>query len=213
MRRWHRYSLKDGTSFLQNAQAVTFDLGTDEKLTGRQRHGSQLTWDKSKKKFIKGSGEGADNVKMIRTESGTKLPATYRSGRFDSWKQKTRVKLPRAGEQELQPRGQPGEGAAGRFFKHRSQMEAQPLDPRHINYERKFRTAMKKASTGQVDDSQGGGEVKLPRKGARYGGKSVGRVKSELKSAALIRKDRKVKEIRRARNGRPARKGKGTKGR
>ncbi|KAG8985025.1 ATP-dependent RNA helicase dbp10 [Tulasnella sp. JGI-2019a] len=201
------YSLKDGASFAQNAQSVTFDLGTDEKLTGRQRHGSQLHWDKKNKKFVKGTGEGADNIKMIRTENGTKLPASYRSGLFDKWKLKNHTKLPRAGEQELlsqsQTGGSLGSGGGSRFFKHKSQTEAKPLDPKHINYERKFRQQMKKIANAQGDTLEGE-PVKLPRKGARFGGKPMSHVKNELKSAAVIRKDRKSKEKRRARNGQPA---------
>ncbi|KAG8849344.1 ATP-dependent RNA helicase dbp10 [Tulasnella sp. 330] len=207
------YSLKDGASFAQNAQSVTFDLGTDEKLTGRQRHGSQLHWDKKNKKFVKGTGEGADNVKMIKTENGTKLPASYRSGLFDKWKLKNRTKLPRAGEQELSGQGQAGGSSAGgsggsRFFKHKSQTEAKPLDPKHVNYERKFRQQTKKIANAQGDGSEGG-PPKLPKKGARFGGKPMSHIKSELRSAAVIRKDRKSKEKRRARTGRPAKKGKG----
>jgi DBP10CT (NUC160) domain len=44
---------------------------------------SRNNWDKKKKKFVKGNGTGANNVKLVRTENGTRLPATYRSGRFD----------------------------------------------------------------------------------------------------------------------------------
>lgn len=40
-----------------------------------------LTWDNKKKTFLRGSGIGSDNKKMIKTESGVKLPATYKSGR------------------------------------------------------------------------------------------------------------------------------------
>lgn len=204
-----RYSLKDGTSFTQNARNVTFDLGTDEQAFGRQRPASsQLRWDKSKKNFVKGTGEGADNVKMIRTEGGTKLPVTYRSGMYDKWKQKTRVKLPRIGEQELQPGSGSGSGASagGRHFRHKSQTEAKPLDPKNVNYERKFRVATKKAANAAAGDPEGPGP-KLPRKGAGFGGKPISRVKNELKTAAHIRKDRKQKEKRQARTGRPSRKG------
>ena len=80
------YSLNDGaSSFAKQASNVAFELEGDEG-DGKRKRQNTLTWDKKKKKFIKGDGVGADNVKMIRTESGTKLPATYRSGRFDEWK-------------------------------------------------------------------------------------------------------------------------------
>jgi DBP10CT (NUC160) domain len=54
---------------------------------------SGKNWDK-KKKFLKGDGTGANNVKLVRMENGTRLPATYRSGRFDEWKSQHRVNLP-----------------------------------------------------------------------------------------------------------------------
>ena len=47
----------------------------------------------------------------------------------------------------------------------------------------------------------------LNSKKSRYAGKSMGRVKSELKSAEQIRKAREVAERKRARNARASRKG------
>ncbi len=107
-----RYSLTDGATFAEQARGATFDLAGDEGVAQRKRN--HLTWDKKKKKFIQGDGAGADNVKMVKTESGTKLPATYRSGRFDEWKAKARVSLPRVGETENEASRAP----RGHKFKH-----------------------------------------------------------------------------------------------
>ena len=70
-----------------------------------------MHWDKKKKRFVQGDGVGADNVKLVRTESGQRLPATYRSGRFDEWKQRSHASLPKVGEQESESvnRGRPGQ--------------------------------------------------------------------------------------------------------
>ncbi|KIO16307.1 hypothetical protein M407DRAFT_190439, partial [Tulasnella calospora MUT 4182] len=66
------YSLDHGMSFAQNARSAVLNMELDEP-TSRKR--KMMKWDRSKKKFV-GEGEGADNVKLIRTENGTRLPAT-----------------------------------------------------------------------------------------------------------------------------------------
>ena len=45
-----------------------------------------MKWDRRKKRFTAGIVTGADNKRIIRTENGTQLPASYRSGRFDKWR-------------------------------------------------------------------------------------------------------------------------------
>ena len=52
---------------------------------------SQLRWDRKKKRFLTGDAVGADNKRVIRTESGAFLPATYRSGRFEIWQAQKRA--------------------------------------------------------------------------------------------------------------------------
>lgn len=169
-----------------------------------------MTWDKKRKKFVQGDGVGADNVKLVNTESGVKLPATYRSGRFEEWKSKNRKSLPRVGEAESSRGGQ-----GGKRYLHTKVVAPKQLDKTHVNYERKARQRKKKdadaSGAGEGEESQ-----QQPRKGGkkavlgrRYGGKTVGRVKSELKTVDQIRKARKVAEHRKAKNARPSRKGKG----
>jgi ATP-dependent RNA helicase DDX54/DBP10 len=202
----HRYSLTDGATFAQQAQGATFDLTNDEGAAERKRR--QLNWDKKKKRFVQGDGIGADNVKMVKTESGTKLPATYRSGRFDEWKAKMRVSLPRVGEAEDEStRRRPSQDS--RRFKHTKVVEAKPLDKLHKDYDRKVRQIKKR------DDGAGGGREstkptpstgKKTKAGGRYGGKPAGKIKSELKTVEQIRKGRKVLEKKRTKNARPTRK-------
>lgn len=204
-----RYSLRDGASFVEQARNATFDLAGDEALLD-QRKRKQVTWDKKKKKFVQGDGVGADNVKLVKTESGAKLPATYRSGRFDEWKSKNKKSLPRVGETE----GSQG-GRAGKRYLHRKVSEPKQLDKSHVNYERKSRQRKRK-ETGEDGAGRGEDPRQQPRKGGkkavlgkRYGGKTVGRVKTELKTVDQIRKSRKVAEHRKAKNARPSHKGKG----
>ncbi|KAH9978704.1 P-loop containing nucleoside triphosphate hydrolase protein [Lactifluus volemus] len=94
------YSMRDGETFAEQAKHATFDLAGDEGVAAQKRARSKMTWSKKKKNF------------MVKTESGTKLPATYRSGRFDEWRNKARVSLPRIGEAE--PEQEAGGGWSGR---------------------------------------------------------------------------------------------------
>ncbi|CUA66773.1 hypothetical protein RSOLAG22IIIB_00221 [Rhizoctonia solani] len=221
------YSLRDGATFAEQARNATFDLTNDEALTGRQRHDKQLNWDAKKKKFVKGSGEGADNVKIVKTESGARLPASYRSGRFEEWKAKTKVWLPKVGEAESERRGMGGAKSgrlAGKKFVHQGKAEAKPLDPLTLGYERKLRQMKKRGEKEKAfetdNDASGGRNVKggKPGKkekkvksamGRRYGGKTMGRVKNELKNADQIRKSREAMAKKKAKNARPSKKGKG----
>ncbi|THH08381.1 hypothetical protein EW145_g2741 [Phellinidium pouzarii] len=206
------YSLRDGASFAEQARGATFDLAGDEGVAGRQKRNGQLNWDKKKKKFVKGEGEGADNMKIVTTESGTRLPATYRSGRFDEWKAKMHVHLPRVGEEEAEGiRHHTGPG--GKRFKHQGAKPAKPLDKLSTDYERKVRQLKKAKEAGgrEAPEISPGGKKGMANKNgkSRYGGKAIGRVRSELKSADQIRKSREVVERKRAKNARPtSRKGK-----
>ena len=199
-----RYSLRDGETFAEQARHATFDLAGDEGKLAQRRAQSKVIWNKKKKKFVRGDGTGSDNVKMVRAESGVKLPASYRSGRFDEWRVRSRVSLPRIGE------AVPDRRAPDRKrFKHTSTTAAKPLDKLTTNYERRARVQNK----AEAVDAVSAGEP--TRKGRhttarRYGGKSLGQVHSEIKSAEQIRKVRKVVEKRKAKNARPSRKkGKG----
>ncbi|KAJ3533905.1 hypothetical protein NM688_g7217 [Phlebia brevispora] len=195
------YSLRDGASFAEQAKGVTFDLAGDDAVQERKRR--ELRWDKSKKKFVKGTGEGADNVKLVKTESGIKLPATYRSGRFDEWKAKSRVSLPRVGETESSS-GHRSSGPGGRKWKHKQNATPKPLDKLRTDYERKSRQQKKRQGEGEPEPPASKGKGMGKKLGGRFNGKTVGRVKNELKTVDQIRKSRQVAEKRKAKNARPS---------
>jgi ATP-dependent RNA helicase DDX54/DBP10 len=166
-----------------------------------------MTWDKKKKKFIKGDGVGADNVKLVKTENGTRLPATYRSGRFDEWKAQSRVSLPRVGEIENdRTPNRRNSGPGGKRFKHNKIATGKPLDKRNTDYERKMRQFKKREDGGEKVDPQSTASKKGKTTGIRYKGKPMGRVKNELKTSEQIRKGRKILDQRRAKNARPSKK-------
>ena len=211
-----RYSLRDGASFVEQARNVAFDLTGDE-AAAQERQRRELKWDKKKKRFVKGTGEGADNVKLVRTESGVKLPITYRSGRFDEWKAKSRLSLPKVGEAEPGGLRYSGGGPGGRKYLHKQVVAAKPLDRLRGDYDRKVRQ-LKKGGRSDEDETpvrgassrpppdQGKGQAK---KRGKFGGKPMGKVKSELKTVDQIRKSRKLAEQKRLKNARaPRKKGK-----
>ncbi|KAE8250468.1 hypothetical protein A4X13_0g4697 [Tilletia indica] len=87
------YSLANaaGSSFVEQARLATFGLTTDEATLGTQtQRVNAQRWNTKKSKFIRGDGVGADNKKLIRTESGARLPASFRSGRWEEWKKEKR---------------------------------------------------------------------------------------------------------------------------
>lgn len=116
------YSLTNGDgNFVEQARNATFSVGgNDEGKVARfgvqSQAPNQARWDVKKKKFIKGDGTGSDNQKIIRTESGTKLPASFRSGRFDEWRKKQRMDLPKVGEREDEKIVGTARGLAGGQF-------------------------------------------------------------------------------------------------
>jgi hypothetical protein len=63
-------------------------VNNDEGGVLRASRPSQLKWDRKKKKMVSTDQVGADNKKMIRSESGALLPASYKSGRFEEWRKK-----------------------------------------------------------------------------------------------------------------------------
>ncbi|WVQ97778.1 hypothetical protein IAU59_004892 [Kwoniella sp. CBS 9459] len=91
------YSLQSGASTTEALRTSTLDLTADEGAGPKAQKASQLRWDRKKRKFVKNASE-SDGVKMIRTESGAMLPATYNSGRYNEWKARQRHRMPnRAG--------------------------------------------------------------------------------------------------------------------
>lgn len=202
-----RYSLRDGASFAEQAKHATFDLTTDEGKAAQKRRDSQLKWDRKKKKFIKGGGIGADNVKLIKTESGAKLPISYRSGRFEEWKNKNRADVPKVGELESSRTAFHRRPNGSKKFQHSKISTAKPLDKLAHDYERKLRITKKKEEKGSVESGAPSIGKSKPGKNTRWKGKSLGRVKNELKTVDQIRNQRSMIEKKRAKNARPTKRG------
>ncbi|WVR04397.1 hypothetical protein IAU60_001399 [Kwoniella sp. DSM 27419] len=83
------YSLKSGASLPETMAAGTLEMTADEGAGVKAQKASQIRWDRKKRKFVN-NGANPDGVKMVRSESGALLPASYSSGRFQEWKAKRR---------------------------------------------------------------------------------------------------------------------------
>ncbi|KAK0880803.1 hypothetical protein LTR87_005296 [Friedmanniomyces endolithicus] len=94
-----------GTSshFVNAAKDATMDLAQDESSAFKEASKPGMRWDKKKKDYVRRENDedGSKGQKFIRGESGQKIPASFRSGRFDAWRKANKVeRMPRVGELE-----------------------------------------------------------------------------------------------------------------
>jgi ATP-dependent RNA helicase DDX54/DBP10 len=184
------YGIRSGTdsNFVEAAKDVTMDLANDElKSFAEPSRARGLRWDKKSKKYVSKANDtdGSKGTKMIRGESGQKIPASFRSGRFDAWRKANKVeRLPKVGEMERS--NAHFANAGGKRFKHRMEKAPKNAD--------KFRDDYVKRKK-RVDEAKERGVGRFAVKG-----------KNELKGVDDVRKARKLKERRREKNARPSRK-------
>ncbi|XP_033190645.1 ATP-dependent RNA helicase DDX54 isoform X1 [Bombus vancouverensis nearcticus] len=87
-------------SFNTEADKVQMDLTADNEES--QRFQAQIKkWDRKKKKMITVNSER--KVNKIRTESGVWIPASYKSNRYTSWKEKSKVDATNDDDSEEEP--------------------------------------------------------------------------------------------------------------
>lgn len=73
------------------AKRASLELGADdEKGLYMATKTSKNVWDRKKKKFVS-SQSGQPKVKRIRTEDGGWMPMSYKSGRYERWKQRQNI--------------------------------------------------------------------------------------------------------------------------
>jgi hypothetical protein len=84
-----RFSLSEEGSFSSQLRGATVDMAPDEGGRARAQKASQLQWDRKRKRFSR-APLNSGNEKMIRSESGALLPATFNSGRFETWKKRAK---------------------------------------------------------------------------------------------------------------------------
>lgn len=177
------------SNFLTAARHVAMDLTNDDGAKGfaETSRPSGMRWDKKQKKYVSRANDddGSKGAKMIRGESGQKISASFRSGRFEAWKKSNKIaRLPRTGETE-NPSPKAG---GGRKFRHKDEKAPKEADKYRDDYHKKKKLVE-------------------AAKEKRLGRFSNGKGKMEVRGAEDIRKERGKKEMKREKNARPARKG------
>ena len=178
------------SNFLEAARGVTMDLNNDDsaKAFAEPSRPNGMRWDKKSKKYVArvNDEDGSKGSKMIRGESGQKIAASFRSGRFDAWKRANKVgRLPRTGDSESSQTKT--SLAGGRRFKHKSEQAPKDADKFRDDFHKKRRKveAAKEKRIGRFREGAG---------------------KNEIRGMDDVRKQRGLKERRRDKNARPGRK-------
>ncbi|KAF2667610.1 DEAD-domain-containing protein [Microthyrium microscopicum] len=177
-----------GSNFLLDAKDATMDLANDESRGFADASRPKMRWDKKGKKYVNtvNDEDGSRGAKYVRGESGLKIAASLRSGRFDAWKKTNRLeRMPRVGEKETAAQRSSANSRPGKTYRHKGEKAPKEADKYRENYltQKKRVTEAKENRIGQFKDGMG---------------------KNELRSVNDVRKDRKLKERRQARNGRPS---------
>ena len=175
-----------GNSFLSAARSATMDLANDDGAKGfaKPNRPSGMRWDKKSKKYVAriNDEDGSKGRQMIKGESGQKIAASFRSGRFDAWRKSNRVqKLPRTGENESGLNI--SDNRVGKRFKHKAEKAPKEADKYRDDFHRRKKMVEK---------------AKEERRGRFKDGKG----KSEIRGIDDVRKERGIKEKRRDKNAR-----------
>ncbi|KAM3164530.1 ATP-dependent RNA helicase DBP10 [Lachancea thermotolerans] len=179
--------------FTNEAANATFDLHNDDKV---QNHKQVATtkWDKKRQKYV--NTQGLDNKKYIMGESGHKIPASFRSGKFDEWSKARKLGPLKVGAKESSTTAKmlsnptaEGQRSIGGRFKHNKVRAPKLPDKHRDDYHVQKKKVEKAVSSG------------IPVKGYNAPG-----MKSEMRSTQQIYKERVAKEKKRAKNARPAKK-------
>lgn len=178
----------NSNNFVLAARDVAMDLATDEGTKGfaQPSRPGGMRWDKKSKKYVARANDedGSKGAKMIRGESGQKIAASFRSGRFDTWRKSNKIdRLPRTGEAETASNRANG-GGGGKRWKHKRDDAPKDAD--------KYRDDFYKRKK-MVD------KAKEERRGRFREGKG----KNEIKGVDDVRKERGMKERRKEKNARP----------
>lgn len=173
------------SGFLEAARDAVMNLANDDgaKSFAAPTRAKGLRWDKKSKKYVSKANDedGSRGAKMIKGESGQKIAASFRSGRFDAWRKSNKISSapPRTGQAESATPQQ------FHKFKHRQERAPKPEDKfRDDYYKRKKRLELAKEK--------------------RIGRFQEGGAKREIKSVDDVRKQRRLKEKRREKNARPS---------
>lgn len=175
------------TNFVSAARAAEMSLVNDELQGFADASKPRMRWDKKGKKYVNTTNDedGSKGTKMIVGESGQKIAASFRSGRFDDWRKANKVKMPRVGEIEAPNRTASHNN--GPRYKHKAEKAPKQADRYRDDYH------VQKQRVAEAKEK-------------RIGAFKDGGAKSELKNTDALHKERKLQERRKAKNARPAKK-------
>jgi ATP-dependent RNA helicase DDX54/DBP10 len=180
---------REASNFVEAARGAQMDLTNDEsKGFAEASKAKGMRWDKKAKKYVArvNDEDGSKGAKMIRGESGLKIAASFRSGRFNEWRKANKIgRMPRIGETESQTR--PMQQNGDRRYKHKAEKAPKEADRYRDDYhvQKKRVQEAKEKRIGKFKDGSG---------------------KSELKGVEDVRKQRNLEEKRREKNARPSKK-------
>ncbi|KAL5393369.1 ATP-dependent RNA helicase dbp10 [Paraphaeosphaeria sporulosa] len=180
---------QQASNFVESARAAQMDLTNDESRGFAEASKARgMRWDKKSKKYVAkvNDEDGSKGAKMIVGESGLKIAASFRSGRYDDWRKSNKVgRLPRVGE--LEKAGHAAHQGGGRHYKHKAERAPKEADRYRDDYhaQKKKVAEAKEKRIGKFKD--GGG-------------------KNELKGVDDVRKQRQLEEKRKEKNARPSKK-------
>ncbi|CCF57101.1 hypothetical protein KAFR_0C01060 [Kazachstania africana CBS 2517] len=187
---------KLSTGFTNAAAEAAYDLNSDDKVQVHKQTAT-VKWDKKRKKYV--NMQGIDNKKYIVGESGQKIAASFRSGKFEEWSKARKLKPLKVGARESTMQtnllsnptenNSNGQKTVRGKFKHKQMKSPKLPDKFRDDYEKQ----KKKVASALA-------------RGAHVKGYSGPGMKNELKSTEQIRKERMAKENRRAKNARPSKK-------
>jgi len=75
-------------NFAKESSTVSFDLLGDDDQQIRKQKGQQKVWDRKRKRFVNADMAG---TKKIKTESGSKISASYKKNLYEDWKRRSKI--------------------------------------------------------------------------------------------------------------------------
>lgn len=181
------------SNFVAAARNIAMDLTNDDGAKGfaKPSRSNGMRWDKKSKKYVARANDddGSKGIKMIRGESGLKIAASFRSGRFDAWRKSNKIdRLRRTGEAESSV-NLASRGNVGKWFRHNAEKAPKDADKYRDDYWKKKKM------------------VQLAKE-KRVGRFRNGKGQQEVRGTEDISRERGRKEKRREKNARPGKKGK-----
>lgn len=164
-------------SFANEASSATFDLANDEKASANKQ---VMQWDKKKGNYVNAL---STDKKYIIGESGKRIPATYKSGKFNEWKKQRNFQPAKVGSVEV------NNGKVDQRFKHKKVTAPKLPDKYRDDYHKQKQKVAKATEFG------------IRVKGYNKPGQQ-----QEIRSTEQIRKGRVQKEKRKEKNARPSKK-------